>query len=67
MSDNSLVHAPLTRERVELCASTLRCGQHLWEFDARTGLGINPRSCSLRRYPVQVVDGGVYVQIEART
>ncbi|MEV1296103.1 Rieske 2Fe-2S domain-containing protein [Pseudonocardia sp. NPDC049635] len=41
----------------------LTCTRHLWEFDARTGAGINPDNCALSRYPTRVEDGTVYVEI----
>lgn len=27
---------------------------HLWQFDAATGDGVNPRECNLARYPVRI-------------
>lgn len=32
----------------------LACPGHLWEFDLRTGEGINPAGSTLYRYPVEV-------------
>ena len=32
----------------------LTCAAHEWEFDARTGRGLNPASACLRRYPVRL-------------
>jgi len=44
--------APLSDGTLEGCV--LRCKIHGWEFDARSGAGINPLSVRLRRYLVQV-------------
>ncbi len=35
------------------------CANHSWEFDARTGCGINPSDCELTRYPCMVNDAGM--------
>jgi toluene monooxygenase system ferredoxin subunit len=40
----------------------LTCGRHLWEFNALTGLGINPSSARLRAYDCEMrADGTIYV------
>jgi toluene monooxygenase system ferredoxin subunit len=41
----------------------LVCTSHMWEFDAHTGAGINPDTCSLYRYPVRIEDGSILVGI----
>ncbi len=56
-------HAGARLSEGELRGATLRCAAHLWEFDARTGSGVNPRSCALRRYAARVVDGVVMVRL----
>jgi len=33
--------------------------RHSWEFDARSGCGINPSDCELTRYPCIVNDDGM--------
>ena len=35
------------------------CPNHSWEFDAKSGCGINPNDCALTRYPCTVNDDGV--------
>lgn len=42
---------------------TLTCAVHMWEFDATTGAGINPRGCALKFYPVKVDGEDVLVAI----
>jgi toluene monooxygenase system ferredoxin subunit len=63
--NNRCPHAGSLLSRGHLEAANLRCPSHLWEFDARTGEGLNPQHCWLRRYPVKVVDGMVLVQARA--
>jgi toluene monooxygenase system ferredoxin subunit len=59
-------HAGARLSEGMLCGTTLRCNAHHWDFDVRTGEGINPRTCKLARYPVQIVAGGVMVQLRVR-
>ena len=42
---------------------TLTCATHLWEFNAVTGMGINPESSRLIGFPVRIEDGMIYVEI----
>jgi toluene monooxygenase system ferredoxin subunit len=39
----------------------LVCPMHLWEFDPRTGAGINPDSACLTARPVRVEDDAIWV------
>jgi toluene monooxygenase system ferredoxin subunit len=41
----------------------LTCAAHEWEFDARTGRGLNPASVCLRRYPVRLDGEKIFVGI----
>jgi toluene monooxygenase system ferredoxin subunit len=45
----------------KLDGSTLTCAAHMWEFDAVTGVGLNPKECSLRRYETKVEDGSIFI------
>ena len=42
--------------------ATLTCRGHLWQFDARSGRGINPATSRLARYAVKIEAGGVWVK-----
>jgi toluene monooxygenase system ferredoxin subunit len=61
--DNRCPHAGSPLSEGTLNSATLRCSVHFWEFDARTGEGINPRNCNLRRFPTRIVDGHVMVWV----
>ena len=41
----------------------LTCAAHEWEFDARTGRGLNPASACLHRYPVRLDGEKIFVSI----
>lgn len=45
----------------KLADGVLICSAHCYEYDARTGAGINPRSACLRAVPVAEHDGAIFV------
>lgn len=51
--------APLSAGQFK--ADRIVCAVHRWEYDARTGLGINPRSVALTPYAVEIRDGSIFV------
>ncbi len=52
----------------ELEGGVLTCQAHEWQFDARTGRGINPRDTCLQRHDVRVTrDGMVEVRLRSRS
>jgi nitrite reductase/ring-hydroxylating ferredoxin subunit len=52
----------------DLEGGILTCRAHEWQFDARTGAGINPRDACLQRHDVRVTgDGMVEVRLRPRT
>jgi toluene monooxygenase system ferredoxin subunit len=42
----------------------LECSAHCWRFDLATGRGVNPSSCSLVCFPVDVRDEQIFVEVE---
>jgi toluene monooxygenase system ferredoxin subunit len=49
---------------LEPASGTLTCGMHFWQYDARTGAGVNPRGLALRSLPLKVEDGAIWVEID---
>jgi len=45
-------------------SGTLTCRMHLWQYDARTGRGTNPRGVRLRRLPMKIEDDGIWVEVD---
>lgn len=41
----------------------LTCRAHMWQFDVRTGKGINPSSSALARYPIKIEGDDVYIDL----
>ena len=52
--DTPLVHG-------DLDGVVLTCLNHFWSFDVTTGRGINPPTCRLAKYLVELREGDVYV------
>jgi toluene monooxygenase system ferredoxin subunit len=50
---------PLVEGRFD--GAVLTCRAHEWSFDACTGRGINPCGEHLRRYPIRIEGGAVFV------
>ena len=47
-----------------LKAGVLSCATHQWQFDARTGCGVNPRSACLEQLPLKIQDGDILLDFE---
>jgi nitrite reductase/ring-hydroxylating ferredoxin subunit len=41
----------------------LRCAAHEWEFDARTGQGVNPQAARLKPFPVRLDNDRILIAI----
>jgi len=46
-----------------LADGVLTCAAHEWEFDVRTGRGVNPASACLHRYPVRLDGERIFVGV----
>lgn len=53
---------PLIEGRFD--GKVLTCRAHEWSFDACSGRSVNPKGECLRRFPLRVVEGKVFVAIE---
>ena len=58
-------HQETLLEDGDLEGEVLVCGAHLWQFDARSGDGVNPDGARLYRYDVKVEDETIYVGVPA--
>jgi len=47
-----------------LTGKTLRCARHHWEFDVRTGQGINPQNTCLKVYRVSIESGDILLDLD---
>jgi len=46
-----------------LDGAVLTCPAHRWQFDVRTGAGINPTGCRLRAYALKCEGEDVFVDV----
>jgi len=54
---------PLSRGTLE--NGVITCAVHHYQYDARTGRGINPENVALRTLPVCVLEGAIAVDVGA--
>ena len=54
----------LSRGKLEHAQGTLTCSAHAWQYDIRTGTSLNPRGVQLRRIPVKVEGGGIWIEVD---
>jgi toluene monooxygenase system ferredoxin subunit len=55
-------HQRNSLEDADFDGELITCPAHMWEFDARTGAGVNPTTACLAEYPVEDRDGVLYIQ-----
>ena len=61
--ENRCPHLASPLSAGSLDGGVLTCGAHEWQFDARTGRGVNPASACLRRYPVRLDGEQIFVRL----
>lgn len=58
------VHQGVALSRGHLAGCVLTCSAHEWQYDVRTGQGINPDQVALRRYPVEIREGEIWIDVD---
>ncbi len=48
----------------EFDGEELICSAHFWTFDGKSGECTDPGGCRLARYPIQIKDGEIFVDVE---
>lgn len=63
--EDSCAHkgVPLSEGRLE--ESVLTCGAHHWQYDVKSGCGVNPDHVRLVRFAVKIVGDEVHVDVDA--
>ncbi|HEV8245509.1 MAG TPA: Rieske 2Fe-2S domain-containing protein [Polyangiaceae bacterium] len=62
--ENRCAHQGQELSRGRLDGQVLTCWAHEWRYDACTGKGINPERALLRRFPVKIENGRIYVDVD---
>ena len=47
-----------------LDGGVLTCRAHHWQYDVRSGRGVNPASACLKRFAVKVEQGRIFVDVD---
>ena len=61
--EDRCLHKGVRLSEGRLEGSVLTCAAHGWQYDARTGAGINPENVRLTGYPVQIEKGDILVDL----
>jgi toluene monooxygenase system ferredoxin subunit len=61
--ENRCRHKGLPLSAGKLEGHVLTCAVHGWCYDARTGVGINPESALLVRFPVRIEGNDIFVDV----
>lgn len=61
--EDRCAHLGLPLSDGRLKEGVITCRAHEYQYDARTGRGINPRTTCLRPYPVAYEDGWILVDV----
>jgi toluene monooxygenase system ferredoxin subunit len=62
--EDSCPHSGTALSNGTLEDGVLTCSAHLWQFDAATGNGVNPKTCRLASVPIKEEGGAIYVRLE---
>jgi len=55
---------PISQGR--LVGPVLTCAAHEWQYDARTGCGINPKNVALTRLAVEIRGDQIWIDVDGR-
>jgi toluene monooxygenase system ferredoxin subunit len=65
--EDRCAHLGVALSEGELCGEVIVCGAHRYEYDAKTGAGINPRSVCLTVFPVRIEGDRILVDVDQPT
>jgi toluene monooxygenase system ferredoxin subunit len=61
---DSCPHLRTRLSQGSLRRNVLTCATHGWEFDVKTGQGINPGTACLESFSVKVEDGDILIDVD---
>jgi toluene monooxygenase system ferredoxin subunit len=62
--EDRCAHLGVPLSQGSLDGNVLTCSAHLWQYDARTGRGINPRGACLKAFATKVDGDHVFVDVQ---
>lgn len=62
--EDRCAHLGVELSKGTLDGCVLTCSAHHWQYDVRSGRGINPAHACLSRFPIKIEDGMIYVKID---
>jgi toluene monooxygenase system protein E len=63
--ENRCAHLGVALSKGRLDGAVLTCSAHHWQYDVRTGRGVNPATACLKRFAVKIENGTVLVDVNA--
>ena len=63
--ENRCAHLGVALSEGRLDGYVLTCRAHHWQYDVRSGSGVNPATACLTRFAVKIEDGKVFVDVRA--
>ena len=62
--EDKCAHLGVALSTGRLEGTVLTCRAHGWEYDVSSGVGLNPASVCLKRFPVKIHAGDVLVDVD---
>lgn len=63
--ENRCAHLGVALSQGELDGHVLTCSAHHWQYDVRSGSGINPATACLTRFAAKIESGDVLVDVNS--
>jgi toluene monooxygenase system protein E len=63
--ENRCAHMGVALSEGRLDGNVLTCRAHHWQYDVRSGAGVNPATACLRPFAVKIEDGKIFVDVHA--
>jgi toluene monooxygenase system ferredoxin subunit len=61
--EDRCAHQSVMLSKGSLSGSVVTCSAHQWQYDVRTGAGVNPASARLTSVPVKVEGDAIFVDV----
>ena len=65
--EDRCAHLGVALSEGSLDGNVITCSAHHYQYDARTGCGVNPKNLCIVAYPAKVEDGQIFVDVAQPT